>query len=116
MAPVLVDGTVPFMAAVDSGSDLVTIPFGAAILLLRAHKIQKPDIMGGTIATLANGDRVRAIIFKIHTLQVGNVTATNVTGAITDPSSQFLLGQSFLSHYASWSIDNAGPSLMVQSK
>jgi len=116
MAPVVVDGTVPFLAAVDSGSGLVTIPFGAAILLFKANKIQKSDILGGATATLANGGIVHAVIFKIHKLQVGNVTATNVTGAITEPSSQFLLGQSFLSHYASWSIDNAGPSLMVQGK
>ncbi len=116
MAPVIVDDTVPFMAAVDSGSGLVTIPFGAAILLFKANKIQKSDILGGATATLANGSLVHAVIFKIHTLQVGNVTATNVTGAITEPSSQFLLGQSFLSHYTSWSIDNAGPSLMVQGK
>lgn len=116
MAPVLVDRTVPFMAAVDSGSGLVTIPFGAAILLFKANKIQKSDILGGATATLANGSLVHAVIFKIHTLQVGNVTATNVTGAITEPSAQFLLGQSFLSHYASWSIDNAGPSLTVQGK
>ncbi len=116
MAPVVVDDTVPFMAAIDSGSGLVTIPFGAAILLFKANKIQKSDILGGATATLANGSIVHAVIFKIHTLQVGNVTATNVTGAITEPSSQFLLGQSFLSHYNSWSIDNAGPSLMVQGK
>ena len=42
---------------------------------------------------------------KLHSLAIGGVTLTDVPAALSEDET-FLLGQSFLSKFKSWSIDN----------
>jgi predicted aspartyl protease len=47
----------------------------------------------------------------IRSLKIGDKTLENVVGAIVPVAGGLLLGQSFLSRYKSWSIDNHAGTL-----
>jgi predicted aspartyl protease len=49
----------------------------------------------------------------IRSLKVGDKTLENVTGSIAPVAGSLLLGQSFLSHFKSWSIDNQRRALIL---
>jgi hypothetical protein len=70
---------------------LVIVPFGA--LLVRLSR-----------------DAER---FVIRTLKVGDKTLENVVGGIAPVAGSLLLGQSFLSRFKSWAIDNQKRALIL---
>jgi hypothetical protein len=114
LAPVLLDGKVPLLLAVDSGDSFVTIPPGLAIMLTRTGVLKKADILGLGRVTLGDGSTVPVIGFKIRRLQVGNLVLTDVTGTFSAGPGELLLGQSVLSRFKSWSIDNSQHLLILQ--
>jgi predicted aspartyl protease len=91
---------------VDSGSAEVTIPDSAARILMQKGLIRPSDYIGYGEATLADGSHVTAHLFVIHSLKIGGRELHNVTGANSGPRGSYLLGQSFLRRFKSWSIDN----------
>jgi len=44
---------------------------------------------------------------------VGDIMLENVVGSVANVKGSLLLGQSFLSRFPSWSVDNATHSLML---
>jgi hypothetical protein len=114
LAPVLLDGKVPLLLAVDSGDSFVTIPPGLAIMLTRTGVLKKADILGLGRVTLGDGSTVPVIGFKIRRLQVGNLVLTDVTGTFSQGPGELLLGQSVLSRFKSWSIDNSDHLLTLE--
>jgi predicted aspartyl protease len=62
---------------------------------------------------LADGSKVPSQRFKIKSLKVGNKTLENVIASIISVKAQILLGQSFLSRFSSWSIDNEKHALIL---
>jgi hypothetical protein len=44
---------------------------------------------------------------------MNNVVIENVKGSVADVKGELLLGQSFLSRFKSWSIDNAKQALVL---
>jgi hypothetical protein len=113
-APVLLDGNVPLLFEIDSGSATVNIPAGAAIILIHDGDLHRSDILGEGRGTLANGAVVRFLAFRIHSLQVGNLVLKNVIGTFFEGPGYLLLGQSFLNRFKSWSIDNAQGNLVLE--
>lgn len=114
LVPGRIDGKIPLIFAIDSGASTVNIPLGVALLLLHMGALKKDDFIARGAVEIGNGAMVPTIIFKIESLRVGNVTVENVTGSISNGSGPVLLGQSFLTHFSSWSIDNAHGVLVLQ--
>lgn len=112
--PALLDGKIPLLFAVDSGSSGVTIPEGLAVLMFDKGLMKKSDIVGVTHAVMGNGSVAPVIIFHIASLRVGGVVLKNVIGGITPGPGELLLGQTFLNRFKSWSIDNSRQMLVLQ--
>jgi TonB family protein len=64
---------------------------------------------------LADGSTVPSQRFVIRSLKVGDKTLDNVVGSIAPVTGALLLGQSFLSRFSSWSIDNQRQALVLRS-
>jgi len=96
---------------VDSGAaDVQIFTLTVASLSLKGS-IQDSDFTGAKDFGMANGATVTSETFRIRSLQVGDVVVKNVAGSVGSVS---LLGQSFLSRFKSWSIDNARHELLLQ--
>ncbi len=71
------------------------------------------DFLGKQTYRLADGSSLPSQQFTIRSLQVGDRVLENVTGSIAPVSGSLLLGQSFLSRFKSWSIDNERHALVL---
>jgi clan AA aspartic protease (TIGR02281 family) len=111
--PVLINGAITLNFMIDSGSSDVSIPADVVLTLIRAGTIAKDDFLGTQTYTLADGTTVPSQTFRIHSLKVGDVVVENATGSVGSPSGTLLLGQSFLSHFQKWSIDNKRQLLVL---
>jgi predicted aspartyl protease len=63
---------------------------------------------------LADGSKVPSQRFTIKSLKVGNKSLENVVASIVPANAQIFLGQSFLSRFSSWSIDNNKHALILK--
>jgi hypothetical protein len=70
-------------------------------------------MMDSQVYELADGSRQEARRFRIRTLKIGNLELRNIVGSVTPAGGTLLLGQSFLSHLPSWSIDNRHGLLVI---
>ena len=104
--PVRINGVITLNFVVDSGAAEVNIPADVALTLVRTGTINKNDFLPGMTYSLADGSKVESPRFTIRELEVGGHKAYNVPASIDTTSGLLLLGQSFLSRTASWSIDN----------
>jgi len=112
--PVLINNAITLKFVVDSGASDVTIPSDVVSTLIRAGTITSDDFIGTQKYALADGSVVQAKAFHIKSLKVGDVVVENVTGSVADAAGDLLLGQSFLSRFKSWSIDNTRHALALQ--
>jgi aspartyl protease family protein len=62
---------------------------------------------------LADGSEVPSQTFRIRSLKVGNRVLENVNGSVASVKGSLLLGQSFLSQFKSWSVDNGRHALLL---
>ena len=102
--PVLISNIITINFVFDSGATSVVVPPETYLALVRAGTVSKSDLRGERDFMMADGRMVRSKTFIIRSLRLGDVTIENVEGAIGGPEG--LLGQSFLVHFKSWSIDN----------
>jgi hypothetical protein len=84
--------------------------------LVRASTIAESDIIGEQTYVLADGSEQKAPKFLIRKLKIGNHTLRNVPGSVGSPTGALLLGQSFLSHFDSWTVDNKRHILKLVGK
>ena len=75
------------------------------------HKADMP--IASPLSGVADGSTVPSATFVIRSLKVGNRLLENVTGSIASAQADLLLGQSFLSRFNSWSIDNKRQVLLL---
>lgn len=113
-APAILDGKIPLLLAVDSGSTGVNISVGVAAEMLHAGVLKKTDILGRTTVQMGNGDIVPIIVVRLEKLQVGGIVITNVLASVSDGRAPSLLGQTFLHRFKSWSIDYGAKSLALR--
>jgi hypothetical protein len=106
VVPVLINGVIPLRFTVDSGAADVSIPADVFLTLVRTGTIGKEDYIGTSKYRLADGSVIDSDRFYIHELKVGDETIKNVAASIESVKSTPLLGQSFLSKFASWSMNN----------
>lgn len=114
--PVQINGAITLNFIIDSGASDVQIPFDVFSTLIRANTITKGDIIGEQTYVLADGSNQKAPKFLIRTLKIGSRILRNVPGSVGSPTGSLLLGQSFLSHFDSWTIDNKGKVLKLVGK
>jgi len=112
--PALINGVIPLNFTVDSGASDVSIPADVALTLIRTGTLQTSDFLGTQSYTLADGSTVPSTTFMIRSLKVGSQVITNVEASISDVNGPLLLGQSFLSRFTSWSIDNSRQVLILK--
>jgi len=106
LIPGQVNGTLSLDFVLDTGASEVSIPDEAAQALVRAGTLTAGDFIGTGTYVLADGSRVRSKRVTLRELRVGDQTVANVTASIGPVGSRPLLGQSFLSRFPSWMLDN----------
>jgi predicted aspartyl protease len=114
VVPVLINKAITLNFVIDSGASDVSIPADVVLTLVRSGTVLRSDFIGTKTYTLADGSTVPSTTFRIRSLTMGNnVVIENVTGSIAPVRGELLLGQSFLSRFKSWSIDNAKQALVL---
>lgn len=113
VVPVTINGTIQLKFLVDSGASDVSIPADVFLTLARAGTIDARDYIGTETYRLADGSTVPSARFRIRRLKVGDREVENVPASITDARGSLLLGQSFLKHFSSWSINNQRAVLIL---
>lgn len=111
--PVQVNDRITLDFTIDSGAADVVIPADVFSTLSRTGTITSKDMMASQVYELADGSRQEARRFRIRKLKIGNLELRNIVGSVTPAGGTLLLGQSFLSHLPSWSIDNRHGLLVI---
>jgi predicted aspartyl protease len=91
---------------VDSGASDLLMPADIAMTLARAGTIAKGDFIGDQLYQIGDGSTLKSERFILRELRVGSQVVQNVVASIGSMKGEPLLGQSFLAHFGSWSIDN----------
>jgi clan AA aspartic protease (TIGR02281 family) len=112
--PATINGQLTLNFIVDSGAADVSVPADVVLALSRTGTITEADFLGEQTYRLADGSTIPSQRFVIHSLKVGDDTLENVVGSVASVQSPPLLGQSFLSRFKSWSIDNQRQALILQ--
>ena len=112
--PVTVNGAIQLNFLIDSGASDVSVPADVVLTLVRTGTISSADFLGKRTYTLADGTSVPSTVFRIRSLKVGSRVSENVIGSVASVKSELLLGQSFLSRFRTWSIDNNRHILMLE--
>jgi predicted aspartyl protease len=111
--PVTINRQLTLNFVVDSGAADVSIPADVFMTLVRTGTITDADFLDKQTYQLADGSTIPSQRFVIRTLKIGDKTLENVVGGIAPVAGSPLLGQSFLSRFKSWSIDNQRRALIL---
>jgi clan AA aspartic protease (TIGR02281 family) len=109
--PVRINNAVAINFTVDSGAADVMIPANVVSALIKSGTLKQEDYIGGQTFTLADGSTLPSVRFKLASLQVGDRTFTDVVASVAPAAGSALLGQSFLSRFESWTLDNTRGTL-----
>lgn len=111
--PVLINEAITLNFVIDSGATHVSIPADVVMTLMRTGTLKSVDFLGEQTYGLADGSTVPSQTFRIKSLKVGKTVLENVIGSVASVKAPLLLGQSFLSRFKSWSIDNTKHALLL---
>jgi clan AA aspartic protease (TIGR02281 family) len=112
--PVIVsggNGGVALQFVVDSGASIVVLPEDVYSTLVRAGAVGAS--IGQEQYRLADGSTGTAPVFLLHQIKVGSHILANVPASVMNHNGDLLLGQSFLTRFASWSMDNRRHALLL---
>jgi len=98
---------------VDPGSALVVIPRSVLRALVLDGTVTQDDIVGASIAELADSSLYEAVHIRLRELRVGDIVLHDVVAAVGPGLSQPLLGQTFLGRFASVTFDNQRHALIL---
>jgi predicted aspartyl protease len=113
VVPVVINDKITLDFTVDSGASDVSIPLDVFSTLQRTDTISLADLLPPGIYTLADGSAHKQIRFRIRSLRVGSLELHNVIGSVAPIQGSLLLGQSFLSRFRRWSVDNQHHVLLI---
>ena len=113
VVPVLINDALTLKFVLDSGAADVSIPADVAMTLVRTGTLTSADFLGERTYVLADGTKVPSQVFQIRSLKVGGAELKNVRASISSAKGSLLLGQSFLSRFSTWSIDNLRQVLVL---
>jgi predicted aspartyl protease len=82
--------------------------------LIRSKTLTAPDFVGQRTYTLADGSTAPSDTFILREMRVGNHTVRNVRASVSGSlDGTLLLGQSFLTRFKSWTLDNSAHALVL---
>ena len=110
VVPVLINDAITLPFAVDSGATDVSIPANVVSRLA----LTDADFVGQRTYQFADGSTAVQKTFRIRSLKVGDTVVENVMGSVAPAQGLPLLGQSFLRHFRSWSINNETHELLLK--
>jgi len=113
--PVRINNQMTLKFMIDSGASDVVIPPDVVLTLMRTGTLQESDFIGSKKYALADGSTQVSETFVIRSLKVGNFVLKDVKGSLGKLQGPLLLGQSFLSRFDTWSIDNKRQALLLHS-
>jgi predicted aspartyl protease len=113
VVPVQINKAITLNFIVDSGAADVSIPSDVVSTLIRTGTLQETDFIGKQNYKLADGSTIPSPTFRIRSLTVNKIEIGNVKARIASAAGELLLGQSFLSRFKSWSIDNGRQALVL---
>jgi predicted aspartyl protease len=113
LVPVRINDAITLNFTVDSGASDVLIPADVVMTLFRTETLTQGDFIGERNYVLADGSKLPSARFTLRELKVGNHLLASVTASIGPVASEPLLGQSFLSRFRSWTLDNAQHALIL---
>jgi len=113
IVPVLINDKIRLDFVIDSGAAEVSVPADVVLTLMRTGTLTPSDFTGTNIYTLADGSKIPSQTFRIRSLKVGDRVLENVSGNVASVNGSLLLGQSFLSRFKSWSVDNTRQVLVL---
>jgi hypothetical protein len=113
LVPVAVNGLPPMDFLLDTGSSVVALPAEIVFTLWRIGTLQSNDFIGNRVYVLADGRELPSLTFKIRELRVGQHVIRDAVGSLSPLGTEPLLGGSFLSRFASWTIDNQRSALVL---
>jgi clan AA aspartic protease (TIGR02281 family) len=111
--PVTINGQLTLDFIVDSGAADVSIPADVVLTLVRTGTLAESDFLDSRTYRLADGSTIPSQRFLIRSLKVGDKVLENITGSVAPVAGSLLLGQSFLTRFKSWSIDNQRQALVL---
>lgn len=98
----------------DSGAADVSLPSDVIQDLRNKGAITDSDSRGIGEYILANGQIERSQRYNLRSIQVGDIVVSNVLAGASPEGSPALLGQSFLSKFDSWHVDNSRNKLVLK--
>jgi predicted aspartyl protease len=110
----LINGAITLDFVVDSGAADVSIPPDVVMTLIRTRTLNVSDFLGQKTYVLADGSKVPSQTFRIRSLKVGDRLLEDVNGSVASVQGSPLLGQSFLSRFKSWAVDNTKHALVFE--
>ncbi|MGA8482102.1 MAG: retropepsin-like aspartic protease [Chthoniobacterales bacterium] len=110
---VRINGAITLDFIVDSGASDVMIPADVAMTLARTGTISSSDFIGDREYRLGDGSTLKSERFILRELMIGDRAVLNIVASIGSVKGEPLLGQSFLSRFASWSVDNNRHALVL---
>jgi predicted aspartyl protease len=113
VVPVLINNAITLDFVVDSGAADVSVPADVVMTLMRTRTLKETDFLGEKTYVLADGSKIPSQTFRIRSLKVGSKILENVNGSVSSVKGSLLLGQSFLSRFKSWSVDNTKHALLL---
>ena len=114
--PVKINDAFTLDFLVDSGAASVSMPADVVVALVRLGTLAPEDFLGSEDYQLADGSTLPSRTFRIRSLEVGGIVLQGVTGSMAPVNGRLLLGQSFLSRFRSWSIDNGRQVLVLDDR
>jgi predicted aspartyl protease len=114
--PVKINDSFTLDFLVDSAAASVSMPADVVAALVRLGTIAPGDFLGARDYRLADGSTLPSQTFRIRSLKVGSIVLQDVTGSMAPVNGSLLLGQSFLSRFRSWSIDNGRQVLVLDHR
>lgn len=111
--PVRINNVLTLDFILDSGAADVQVPADVVLTLLRTGTISQDDFLPGKTYSLADGSTVKSPRFMVRQLRIGDVEASRVPASIGGVEGSLLLGQSVLSRFTSWSLDNKRHKLIL---
>jgi clan AA aspartic protease (TIGR02281 family) len=97
----------------DSGANIVALPQDLVDSLTKSGAIAASDVLGHSIYIAADGRHHKGTNLVLRQLTVGGHTVTNVRAMVAPAHTEPLLGQSFLSKFKSWTLDNRRHVLII---
>jgi clan AA aspartic protease (TIGR02281 family) len=114
VVPAVINNTINLSFVIDSGASDVSIPADIVFELMRKGSIQTSDFIGQKTYELADGSTMPSQTFRLRSVKVGDKVVENVLASMAPVKGSLLLGQSFLSRFRSWSLNNAKQALVLE--